>query len=147
PSLLPAFPGSRPVRDTLAAGVRVTGVTVHFVDATLDGGPIVAQRPVTVEPDDTEETLLESLHATEHQLLPRVVALALAGAVTLEGSAARVDWSRADDAPRARRALISVSDKTALAAFAGRLVGIGFELVSTGGTARALRNGGLEVTD
>ena len=85
PSLLPAFPGAHPVRDALAAGVRVTGVTVHFVDETLDGGPIVAQRPVAVHADDAEETLLERLHAVEHQLLPRVVALALAGALTIEG--------------------------------------------------------------
>ena len=62
----------------------VTGVTVHVVDEALDGGPIVAQRPVTSVPgDDSEEALLERMHAAEHQLLPRVVALALAGAVTV----------------------------------------------------------------
>ena len=147
PSLLPAFPGAHPVRDTLAAGVRVTGVTVHFVDATLDGGPIIAQRAVPVAADDTEESLLERLHATEHQLLPRVVALALAGAVTLREGRAVIDWAKADEAPRPRRALVSVSDKTALASFATRLAGLGFEIVSTGGTARALRNAGIDVTD
>ena len=70
PSLLPAFPGLHAVRDALAAGVAVTGVTVHLVDATLDGGPIVAQEAVPVLPDDDEATLLERLHAVEHRLLP-----------------------------------------------------------------------------
>jgi len=58
PSLLPAFPGAHAVRDALAAGVKVTGVTVHFVDASLDGGPILLQDAVPVLPGDTEETLL-----------------------------------------------------------------------------------------
>jgi phosphoribosylaminoimidazolecarboxamide formyltransferase / IMP cyclohydrolase len=147
PSLLPAFPGAHPVRDTLAAGVTVTGVTVHLVDATLDGGPIVAQRPVPVAPDDTEETLLERLHAAEHQLLPHVVALALAGGLVLRDGKARIDWSTEAALRRPRRALVSVSDKTALASFGTRLVGIGFEIVSTGGTARTLRNAGVEVVD
>ena len=55
PSLLPAFPGAHAVRDALAQAVRVTGVTVHLVDQTLDGGPIVAQEAVPVLPDDDEE--------------------------------------------------------------------------------------------
>ena len=79
PSLLPAFPGLHAVRDALAAGVAITGVTVHLVDATLDGGPIVAQEPVPVLPGDDEATLLERLHAAEHRLLPAAVAALLAG--------------------------------------------------------------------
>jgi phosphoribosylaminoimidazolecarboxamide formyltransferase/IMP cyclohydrolase len=79
--------------------------------------------------------------------LPRIVALAVVGAIEQADGKVRIDWSRADDLPRARRALLSVSDKTALAGFAARLAGIGFELVSTGGTARTLREAGLEVTD
>ena len=147
PSLLPAFPGGHAVRDALAAGVRVTGVTVHLVDEHLDGGPIVAQQAVVIQPSDTEESLLTRLHAVEHQLFPRICTLALDGAIRVREGRADIDWSRAVDLPRPRRALISVSDKTALAAFATRLAGIGFELVSTGGTARALRNAGLDVTD
>ncbi len=147
PSLLPVFAGAHPVRDALAAGVRVTGVTVHIVNAKLDGGPIIAQQPVAVNAADTEESLLKRLHAAEHQLLPRVVALALAGAISVEGDTVEIDWARADGAASPRRALISVSDKAALASFATRLAGIGFEIVSTGGTATALRNAGLEVTD
>ena len=147
PSLLPAYAGAHAIRDALAGGARVTGVTVHVVDETLDGGPIVAQQPVTVLPDDDEDSLLARVHAVEHRLLPRVVALALAGALTVTAGKVAIDWLRADDLPRPRRALISVSDKAGLAAFATRLAGIGFELVSTGGTARALREAGSAVTD
>jgi phosphoribosylglycinamide formyltransferase-1 len=70
PSLLPEFPGVRPIEDALAAGVQTTGVTVHLVDAGIDSGPILQQRPVPVEP---RETLLERIHAVEHELLPQVV--------------------------------------------------------------------------
>jgi phosphoribosylglycinamide formyltransferase-1 len=70
PSLLPAFPGARAIRDALAAGVPETGVTVHVVDDGLDTGPVLEQRPVAVEP---RETLEQRLHAVEHELLPRVV--------------------------------------------------------------------------
>ena len=150
PSLLPAFPGSHAVRDALRAGVKVTGVTVHFVDASLDAGPIILQDSVPVLGDDTEETLFERIHAVEHRLLPRAVGLALAGVLAIEpdGRTVRIDTARAAETmPHPRRALMSVSDKTGLAAFAAGLVGLGFELVSTGGTARALRATGLPVTD
>ncbi len=70
PSLLPAFPGTHAVRDALAAGVAETGVTVHLVDEGVDTGPVLAQERVAVLADDTEETLLERLHAVEHRLLP-----------------------------------------------------------------------------
>jgi phosphoribosylglycinamide formyltransferase 1 len=81
PSLLPAFPGTRPVADAIAAGVLETGVTVHLVDEGVDTGPVLRQETVAVRPGDTEETLLERLHAVEHRLLPEVVrGLATAGA-------------------------------------------------------------------
>jgi phosphoribosylglycinamide formyltransferase-1 len=70
PSLLPAFPGARAIEDALAAGVEMTGVTVHVVDDGLDTGPVLEQQPVEVEP---RETLEQRIHAVEHQLLPRVV--------------------------------------------------------------------------
>ncbi len=73
PSLLPAFPGAHALRDALAAGVSETGVTVHEVDEGLDSGPVLAQEAVPVHPDDTEDTLLERVHAVEHRLLPAVV--------------------------------------------------------------------------
>jgi phosphoribosylaminoimidazolecarboxamide formyltransferase/IMP cyclohydrolase len=150
PSLLPSFPGAHAVRDALAAGVKVTGVTVHFVDASLDGGPIVAQEAVTVLRGDTEDTLFERIHAVEHRLLPKAVGLALAGALTIEpdGRKVGVDAARAAEQMAVpRRALLSVSDKTGLAELGAGLVRLGFELCSTGGTARALRAAGLPVTD
>jgi phosphoribosylglycinamide formyltransferase 1 len=70
PSLLPRFPGMRPIDDAIAAGVDVTGVTVHYVDDGVDTGPVIAQEEVPVEPRDT---LVERIHATEHRLLPEVV--------------------------------------------------------------------------
>jgi len=150
PSLLPAFPGLHAVRDALDAGVAVTGVTVHLVDATLDGGPIVLQDAVPVATTDDAGTLLERIHAVEHRLLPRAVRVLLAGAVTVAPGARRatIDAAVADRAGRRpRRALLSVSDKTGLVELGTGLVDLGFELVSTGGTARTLRDAGLPVTD
>ena len=71
PSLLPAFPGTRPIEDALAAGVRETGVTVHYVDGGIDTGAVIVQEPVPVGP---RSTLVERIHAVEHRLLPAVVA-------------------------------------------------------------------------
>jgi phosphoribosylaminoimidazolecarboxamide formyltransferase/IMP cyclohydrolase len=148
PSLLPAFPGAHAVRDALAHGAQVTGATVHLVDEALDGGPILAQGAVPILASDDEASLHERIRAVEHLLLPRVVALMLAGAYTVEGRTVRLDPTRADAAdPVPRRALLSVSDKSGLVDFARGLVALGFELVSTGGTARALRDAGLLVTD
>jgi len=70
PSLLPAFPGARPIEDALAAGVDTTGVTVHFVDEGADTGPVIRQEPVAVEP---RATLVDRIHSVEHRLLPEVV--------------------------------------------------------------------------
>jgi phosphoribosylglycinamide formyltransferase-1 len=74
PALLPAFPGPHPVADALAHGVRVTGATVHLVDAGVDTGPILAQRAVEVLADDTEDRLHERIKIVERQLLVDVVA-------------------------------------------------------------------------
>jgi phosphoribosylaminoimidazolecarboxamide formyltransferase / IMP cyclohydrolase len=151
PSLLPAFPGAHAVRDALEHGAKVTGATVHLVDETLDGGPIVLQEAVAIGDGDDEASLHERIRAVEHRLLPRAVGLVLAGAVTPPGAGARTTTLDADRAERTvpvpRRALLSVSDKTDLAAFGRGLIELGFELVSTGGTARALRDAGLPVTD
>ena len=100
PALLPAFPGAHAVRDALAAGVRVTGCTVHLVTDVLDGGPILAQEGVPVLPGDDEASLHERIKAVEHRLLPATVARLVAE---------RYGWS----VPVPRRALLSVSDKTA----------------------------------
>jgi len=85
PALLPAFPGAHAVRDALAWGVKVTGVTVHLVDEQVDHGPIVLQEPVLVRPGDTEASLLARLHRVEHRLYPRAIRLVLAGQVAVRG--------------------------------------------------------------
>lgn len=73
PALLPAFPGTHAVADALAAGVKVTGSTVHFVDAGVDTGPVIAQEAVVVEPDDDEESLHERIKSVERRLLVDIV--------------------------------------------------------------------------
>ena len=85
PALLPAFPGAHPVRDTLAWGAKVSGVTVHFVDEEVDHGPIVAQEAVPVHSSDDEESLHARLKAVEHRLLPRAVRLLVEGRLKLDG--------------------------------------------------------------
>lgn len=83
PSLLPAFPGGHAVRDALAAGVRETGTTVHFIDNQVDHGPIVLQARVPIEADDTEESLHQKIKQREHELLPRVCREVLEGRIRL----------------------------------------------------------------
>ena len=89
PALLPAFPGASAVRDALAWGVKVTGVTVHVVDEDVDHGPIILQEAVAVAPHDTEASVLARLHRVEHRLYPRAIRLMLEGRVRLSGWAIR----------------------------------------------------------
>jgi phosphoribosylglycinamide formyltransferase-1 len=79
PSLLPAFPGLHVHARVLEHGVKWSGCTVHFVDQSLDGGPIIAQRIVPVLDGDTEESLAARILVEEHQLYPEAVALVLSG--------------------------------------------------------------------
>lgn len=90
PSLLPSFPGAHAHRDVLAHGAKVSGCTVHFVDAGEDSGPIIAQRAVPVMEDDTEETLSKRVLEVEHQLLPEVIRLIAEGRVKLEDRKVRI---------------------------------------------------------
>jgi phosphoribosylglycinamide formyltransferase-1 len=85
PSLLPAFPGLDAQRQAIAHGVKVSGCTVHFVDESLDGGAIVAQRAVEVFDDDTPDTLAARILAEEHKLYAEAVALVLSGNYRVEG--------------------------------------------------------------
>jgi len=85
PSLLPAFPGLDAQQQTLTHGVKWSGCTVHFVDDTLDGGPIITQRIVPVHDDDTAETLSARILAEEHQAYPEAVALVVSGAYAIVG--------------------------------------------------------------
>jgi phosphoribosylglycinamide formyltransferase 1 len=90
PALLPAFPGAHGVAEALAYGVKVTGCTVHLVDAGTDTGPILAQQPIPVFDDDDEETLHERIKVTERRLLVDVVAAVATGGVTWNGRKATI---------------------------------------------------------
>jgi phosphoribosylglycinamide formyltransferase-1 len=90
PALLPAFPGAHPVRDTLAYGVKVTGATVHLVDAGVDTGPVLAQEAVTVDPDDTEDTLHERIKVVERRVLVETVAALVRHGATVTGRGVRI---------------------------------------------------------
>lgn len=81
PSLLPSFKGAHAIYDAFDAGVKVTGVTVHFANEEYDKGPIIAQEPVRIEEQDTLESLEKKIHAVEHELYPRVLAQLAAGAL------------------------------------------------------------------
>jgi phosphoribosylglycinamide formyltransferase 1 len=86
PSLLPAFKGLKPQQQALAAGVRISGCTVHFVTPELDAGPIVAQAAVPVLDGDTAETLAARILTAEHALYPLALQLVAAGRATLAGN-------------------------------------------------------------
>lgn len=85
PSLLPAFPGLEAWKQALAYGVKVTGCTVHFVDAGVDAGPIIAQETVPVLESDTPESLHQRIHAAEHRLYPECLAAIACGEVKAVG--------------------------------------------------------------
>lgn len=84
PALLPAFVGAHAIQDAFDAGVKVTGVTVHFANDEYDKGPIVAQRAVTVRETDTVETLEERIHEVEHEMYPQVLGWLADGRVIVD---------------------------------------------------------------
>jgi phosphoribosylglycinamide formyltransferase-1 len=84
PALLPAFPGAHPVEDQIAYGVKISGVTVHFVDDGVDTGPIILQEAVTLPYTRDDKEILTVLHRTEHRLLPRAIRLIARGAVRFD---------------------------------------------------------------
>jgi phosphoribosylglycinamide formyltransferase 1 len=92
PSLLPAFPGLEAWKQALDQGVKVTGCTVHFVDAGVDSGAIIGQQTVLVLDDDTPETLHQRIHAAEHELYPKCVAAIARGEISVTGR--RVMWKK-----------------------------------------------------
>jgi phosphoribosylglycinamide formyltransferase-1 len=89
PSLLPAFPGLDAQRQAIEHGVKFSGCTVHFVDETLDGGPIITQRVVPVHDDDTAETLAARILIEEHKAYAEAVATVVSGNYKLEGRRVR----------------------------------------------------------
>ena len=86
PALLPSFAGAHGIADAFDYGVKVTGVTVHFANAEMDAGPIIAQQAVEVRPDDTMDTLEERIHEVEHELFPATLQLIAQGKVRVEGN-------------------------------------------------------------
>jgi phosphoribosylglycinamide formyltransferase 1 len=84
PALLPAFPGLRAVEQALAYGVKVFGVTVHFVDDGVDTGPVILQRAIELPDARDPDEVLERLHPIEHELLPEAVRLIARGAVAVD---------------------------------------------------------------
>ncbi len=164
PALLPAFGGAGMYgahvhRAVLAHGCTVSGPTVHFVDEVYDRGAIIAQQPVPVRQGDTPDSLAARVLAAEHALYPAVITALCDGTLTLGADGRAAGWP---DPPRDRplhparltlrtppmpRALLSVSDKSGLVDFARQLHRDGWELVSTGGTARVLRDAGLAPRD
>ena len=83
PALLPSFKGAHAIQDAFDAGVKVTGVTVHFANEEYDKGPIIAQRPVIVREDDDADTLEARIHDMEHELFPYVLGLVAQGKVSI----------------------------------------------------------------
>jgi phosphoribosylglycinamide formyltransferase 1 len=93
PSLLPCFPGLQAWQQALDYGVKVTGCTVHFVDAGIDSGAIIGQQTVPVLEGDTPETLHQRIHQAEHELYPRCVAALARGEISVHGR--QVVWRQA----------------------------------------------------
>lgn len=96
PSLLPSFPGLDPHGQALAAGVRISGATVHFVVPETDAGPIVMQGAVAVADDDTAETLSQRILAIEHRIYPEALRLLATGRVWLEGDVCKIPGGDSD---------------------------------------------------
>jgi phosphoribosylglycinamide formyltransferase-1 len=92
PSLLPSFPGLAAWKQALDHGVKVTGCTVHFVDAGVDAGPIIGQQTVPVLDNDTPDNLIQRIHGAEHELYPRCVAAIARGEISVQGR--RVVWKK-----------------------------------------------------
>jgi phosphoribosylglycinamide formyltransferase-1 len=84
PALLPSFPGLDAIGQALEHGVRVTGVTVHFVDEGVDSGPIILQQPIAVPPGGGRAALEEEIHRAEHALLPQAIRMIAEGRVRID---------------------------------------------------------------
>ena len=150
PALLPAFGGQgmygRKVHEAvIAAGVKVSGASIHVVDEEYDHGPIVLQATVPVLATDTAGTLSARVLAQEHWIYPRAVALYCDNRIKIEDGRVTVKPSPTESSPRIKRALISVSDKAGVVEFAKGLHELGVEIVSTSGTFKALVQAGLPV--
>ena len=148
PALLPAFPGAHAVRDALAAGASVTGATVHYVDAGVDTGPVLAQVAVPIEAGDDEDAVTGRIKAVEAPLYVRVVRDLVRTGLPAHPSAVPQHAQEGTAMPRRpiARALVSVYDKTGLVELGQGLADAGVEIVSTGSTAATLEKAGVPVT-
>ena len=90
PALLPSFKGEQGIKDAFDYGVKVTGVTVHFVDEETDHGAIILQKEVAIEEDDTLESLEAKIHRAEHKLYPEAIKLFTEGRLNIEGRKVRI---------------------------------------------------------
>jgi phosphoribosylglycinamide formyltransferase-1 len=97
PALLPSFPGLHGQGQAAAYGSRISGCTVHFVDAGMDTGPVIIQAAVPVSPDDTEESLSERILRLEHKIFPQAVRLFADGRLRIEGRIVKIDGYRLED--------------------------------------------------
>ena len=85
PALLPSFKGAEGIKDALRYGVKITGVSVHFVDEEMDSGPIIIQSVVKIVKNDTEESLAKKIHKEEHRIYPIAVRLFVEGKLKIKG--------------------------------------------------------------
>jgi len=90
PALLPSFKGTQGIEDAFNYGVKVTGVTVHFVDEEMDHGPIILQTPVKIEENDTLESLESKIHKIEHKIYPEAIRLFIEGRLKVEKRRVRI---------------------------------------------------------
>ena len=90
PALLPSFKGTHGIEDAFNYGVKISGVTVHFVDEEMDHGPIILQAAVKINEDDTLESLEAKIHKIEHKLYPEAVNLFVEGRLKVEGRSVRI---------------------------------------------------------
>lgn len=94
PSLLPAFKGSQAIRDAFEYGVKVTGVTVHFVDEKMDHGPVILQKDLKVDKNDTLVSLEDKIHRIEHKLYPQAIKLFVNNKLKVSGRKVTIKGSR-----------------------------------------------------
>jgi len=90
PSVLPSFKGTEGIRDAYDYGIKITGVTVHFVDQEMDHGPIILQAPVMIDESDTLVSLEEKIHKQEHKLYPEAIKLFIEGRLKIKGRKVKI---------------------------------------------------------
>lgn len=150
PTLLPAFGGKgfygdKVFKAVLASGVKLSGVTVHFIDGKYDNGPVILQKEFQITSDETPNILAHKTHSLEHKIYPEAVSLFCADRLKISGGKVKIIPPKKAD-KKIKTALISVSDKTGIVDFAKRISKLGIEIISTSGTAKLLIKNKIKVT-